>query len=212
MSKRVLVRMGVCFIVLIVVLAIMLNYRAGNELALARKAAQEKQLKDTVKHYARCLNWYVPGGSAETAAEEMLILGKALFEAGRNADAVIVLARMRSGLYGASSFYIPRKDLIEEAEPLLASLRAASALGSGATKSELDKKTRQYLELMQRPSRPGPVPAAAAAFGFVFWICAVLGFIFSFFSSASNRWRRSAPFILAWAAGFALWLWGLVWA
>ncbi|MBW1711057.1 MAG: hypothetical protein JRG97_14160 [Deltaproteobacteria bacterium] len=195
----------------LLVMAGVLEYRARSEVNLARKALDRSEFNESLKHYSRALNWYVPFGAAETAAREMLDLGLKLKSQGRDDDARLTLSRLRSGLYGARSIYTPRVDLIKRAEPHLAELMARAKLGEGAKKPSLEATTRTYLDLFARPSRPQTGPALAAAGGFLIWISGALVFIIRF-SSFKRGWGQAWPWALVWAAGFIIWLWGLKWA
>ena len=206
------VRAVVAVLAAVVFLMGMMEYRAGRETALARAAAAQGADEEAAKHYTRALNWYVPFGSAETAAEEMLALGLARDQEGRSGEAILYLSRMRSGLYGARSLFTPRPDLIARAEPVLARLRAVQKLGPDAEPSELQAKTDQYLEIMRRPSRPATLPALAAVGGFFLWAAAGLWFIFSFFSFKKRGWLSGWLPAALFALGFAAWIWGMIWA
>lgn len=196
----------------LVILAGVLELRARDELGLARKARSRSDQAEALKHYSRSLNWYVPFGAAETAAEELLDLGLTWEKQGRDKEAALALSRMRSGLYGARSFYTPRPDLISRAEPVLAGLRARAKLGPQAKDSDLDRQAKEYLDLMQRPARPGLGPAAGAVGGFFMWVIAAFVFIARFFKAEAGGWTRAWPWAAVWAAGFIIWLWGMKWA
>ena len=202
----------VSLLVAAVLLTAMVEVRARTELSVARGLLAEGRLDEAVKHYGRCLNWYVPFGGAETAAQEMLDLGLNWLKEGRLKEAGLILSRMRSGLYGDRSFFTPRPDLIARAEPELARLRALDKLGPGADSTELEKQAAVYLKLMQRPSRPGTGPALAAAGGFIWWVTALLFFVAGFFGGDQRRRGRAWLFGIAALAGYAVWLWGMMWA
>jgi len=193
-------------------LTVIIELRAGQELRSAEQALARNDTAGAVKHYGRCLNWYVPWGRAETAAERLLALGRSLAGQGREAEAVQALTRMRSGLYGARSLFTPRSDLIAEAEPLLARLRARQKLGPTASPAAVSKQAEIYLDLMRRPARPETGAAAAAAGGFFLWVLSTFFFIKRFFFQEQRSWARAWPWILVWAGGFGLWLWGMTWA
>lgn len=212
MKGRRIIKIAAGLVLVLVVLIVMVEARARMELALAQKAAARADYSGALKHYSRCLNWYLPGGTAETAAEELLETGLARARQGRDHEAALALDRMRSGLYGARSLFTPRLDLIAKAEPVLAQLRAREKLGPQASPSALDGQARVYLEIMRRPSRPAIGPALAATSGFLLWVGAALAFVFAFFRTKGRTWSRIWPWVVIWAAGFSLWLWGLKWA
>jgi len=199
-------------VVVVAVLIVMVEARAREELAMAQKAVARADYSEALKHYSRCLSWYLPGGTAENAAGELFKTGLALARQGRDREAGLALDRMRSGLSGARSLFTPRLDLVVKAEPVLARLRAREKLGPKASPSALKNQARVYLEIMRRPSRPAIGPALAATSGFLLWVAAALAFVFAFFRTKGRTWSRAWPWVVIWAAGFSLWLWGLKWA
>jgi hypothetical protein len=151
---------AVILMAVVIALAIMMETRARNELALAR-AASAGNIDLALKHYSRCLTWYVPFGTAETAAEELLALGEKWSEAGRIRDAYLAIIRMRSGLYGARWLIVPRQDLLDRAEPLLARLQAQRKLGEAAEKDQIEALSKNTLPCCKLrrgrpPDRPWP--------------------------------------------------------
>jgi hypothetical protein len=155
--------------------------------------------------------WYLPWGTAETAAEELLTLAVEWDKKGEAWNAELALHRMRAGLYGARSFYIPRKDLIDQADPLLAKLMARRKLGPGASEADVAKQAEAHLAILREPPRPNVIAAAAASFGFLGWIAAVFLFIWARFGEHPNL-RRQWIFSAIWAVCFIIWLWGLKYA
>ncbi|MEW5723655.1 MAG: hypothetical protein AB1896_11150 [Thermodesulfobacteriota bacterium] len=194
------------------VLVVLLESRAGAELAAARQALAGGDPHRALTHYSRSLNWYVPFGAADTAAEELLGLGLNWARDGKNDLASLALMRLRAGLYGARWIYTPRRDLLGRAEPALARLMALARLGPGAAPGQIEEKASGYLDLMRRPATPRPGPALAAAGGFLLWTAAVLAFIFVYFGPEGPKRKKAWLWAIAWAAGFALWLGGLTWA
>ena len=207
--------LGVLLCVLVFTLflfvVVLLEYRSQNEISLARESLAKKDTEQTLRHYSRSMAWYLPWGTAETAAEELLALAKEWDAKGEAWHAELALHRMRAGLYGARSFYIPRKDLIDQADPILARLMAKRKLGPNAADTEIAKQTEAMLKILQEPPRPNVVPAAAASFGFLGWIAAVFFFIWARFGEHPNV-RRQWIWSGIWALCFIIWLWGLKYA
>lgn len=185
-------------------LAGLVEFRARGELSLARDAVCRQEVGGALRHYSRALNWYLPWGSAETAAAELLEFGLRLKAEGRDEPAFLALSRARAGLYGARGLYTPRPDLIARAEPPLAELMARRKLGPEASASDLEAQSRRYLDLLARPAKPDLAPGLAAAGGFLLWVGAALVFIARY-----SRGGRTLPWLLLWAAGFILWFGGL---
>ncbi len=210
--KRVIFKVVVIMAAILVFTAGMVELRAREMLDRAHRALTLDDHSEALKYYSRVLCWYLPGGAAETAAEELLAKGMEWYNAGSYKNAGLALSRMRSGLYGAQSFFVPCRDLIAQAEPVLARIRAREKLGPEAPAGDLDRQAAVYLDLMQRPARPGLAPASAASGGFLLWVVSVLLFIAHFFKPRSGGWGRAWPWIPVWGAGFTLWIWGMKWA
>ena len=194
---------------LLVILAGLIEYRARNELAQAREARAGHQVAEAIKHYSRGLIWYLPSGAAETAAEELLDLGLTLEKQGHDQEAARALSLMRAGLYGARGLYLPRRDLIERAEPVLARLRAKAKLGPKASEDDIQRQAGVYLDLMRRPARPGVGPGLAATGGFILWATAVLAFIAVYFGKGGGI-KKAWPWTALAAIGIFFWIWGMM--
>jgi hypothetical protein len=198
-------------VVVLSLLAVMIEFRAREELDLARSAV-DHDVDIALKHYARCLSWYVPFGTAETAAEEMLTLGEKWSAEGRTHEAYLALLRMRAGLYGARWLIVPRQDLLDKAEPLLARIQAKRKLGENADPVKMDALSKKYLALMQAPLRPSTGSALAATMGFLAWIAGAIWFIRQRHGQESWQWKNLLPPVLLFAVGYIVWLWGMMWA
>lgn len=186
----------------------LMEFRAREEMTLARQARAKTDYQEAIKHYSRAMNWYLPWGSAETAAEELLVLGQTLGSQGQISEAAKALARVRGGLYAARSLFTPRPDLIAKVEPILAGWQAKLRLGPEATPQALEKQTREYLIILQQPARPGTWPAMAAELGFILWVAATAMFIMAY----TRQVRTAGLWAVLWAIGFTVWLWGLKWS
>lgn len=197
--------------VVFVFLAGMMEFRARGEINLARSAV-DSDPETALKHYSRCLTWYVPFGTAETAAEEMLALGEKWAAEGRTHEAYLALSRMRAGLYGARWLIVPRQDLIDRADPQLARLQVIRKLGENADETKMKALSKKYLDLLQAPVRPATAAALAVTMGFLSWIAGGMWFIWKRHGTESWRWNDLLPPVLLFAVGYAFWLWGMTWA
>ena len=197
--------------VVFVFLAGMMEIRARGEIDLARSAV-DSNTETALKHYSRCLNWYVPFGTAEAAAEEMFTLGEKWAAEGRTHEAYLALSRMRAGLYGARWLIVPRQDLIDQADPQLARLQAIRKLGENADETKMKALSKKYLNLLQAPVRPATGAALAVTMGFLAWIAGGIWFIWKRHGDESWQWNDLLPPVLLFAAGYAFWLWGMTWA
>ena len=197
----------------IIFVGLVIEFRARREFGQGEDALRSGKVDEAVKHFARSLNWYIPFGTAENAAESLTDLGLGLVLEGKNREAANALALARGGLYAARSFYTPRKDIIARVEPVLAKLRARERLGDGAEVEKLARQAMVYLEKMQAPDRPELAPSLAAVLGFFLWFGAVLGLIFRGFGQEGLlSINRSWVWAVLWAAGFSIWIWGMKWS
>lgn len=189
----------------------MMEYRARLEVASAERALAANDLKRSVKHYWRALNWYLPYGASQKAAEDLFNLGVKLNGQGKKDQAGLAFSRLRAGLYAARGFYTPRQDLIRISENYLAEIMAEKKLGPEAAESNLASQKLVYLNLLRKNPKPVTVPSVAASFGFLVWIIAVVLFIFRF---TNDNWSMNRAWFWAfiWTVGFIVWLWGLKWA
>ena len=197
--------------VVLLVLAVwagMMEFRAREELGRARQARDAGEVRLAMKHFARTMNWYVPGGGAARAGEELLALGLELAEKGRDKEAAVALSRVRAGLQAARHLFTPRRDLIDRADVKLAELRARERLGPAAGEEAVKKKTREYLTLLGRPPAPKNLPALGAVLGFFAWVGLTLWGLGRVFGRGLGR-ASTWGYALAWAAGYVLWVWGM---
>lgn len=186
-------------------LAALVEMRARNELSLARQAGDTQTV---IRHYFRALNWYVPFGSYQKAATELIELGDGLRAAGQERQARQAYERARSGLMAARHFYIPRRDLVSRAEEGIAPLLAREKLGPEATAQALEKQAAIYLEQLRAPLPPKTWAALMAVLGFAAWVGSALVLIVNF---GQGRLRRRAmlPWTAIFVLGYAAWLIGL---
>jgi hypothetical protein len=105
------------------VYGLFMEAKASRELKLARNARPHSS-ETAARHYFQALNWYAPWGSSQTAAKELRDLAVKLKEEGRTEAAYQAFLRLRGALYAARSFYVPRKDLLTEANEFLANYLA----------------------------------------------------------------------------------------
>ena len=209
-QKKILAAVLISAAVLFGATATLLEFRARAELDLARVAASKPDIERALKHYRRALNWYVPGGTWNRAAEDLLVLAEKLKAEGRDEQALLALSRLRSGLYGARSFYTPRADLLDRINPMIALWRAEAKLGKDADPAELGKLSAEYLNLLTAPLRPETGPALATVFGFIAWVAGCFWFIFLFFDPVRGGFIRAWPSYLPMAAGFVFWIAGML--
>lgn len=205
------ISMATVLVAVLAALTVMMEIRARDELSLAHSAV-DHDADTALKHYARSLNWYVPFGTAETAAEELLALGEKWSAEGRTHEAYLALSRMRAGLYGARWLITPRQDLIDQADPMLSRLQAIRKLGENADEAKMNALSKKYLALLQAPIRPSTGASLAVTMGFLAWIAGGIWFIRIRHGQDSWQWNDLLPPVLLFAAGYSFWLWGMMWA
>jgi hypothetical protein len=208
-------RFSLITVIALIILALTVEYRARSELKQARDCVNGSDINRALTHYSRALNWYVPFGSAGKAAEELLALGLDLKARGDTVHARLALSRLRAGLYGSRSLYIPKGGIIKQAEPHLAELMALVKLGSEAEPSALEAQTGTYLDLLSKPAQPSTGPGLAASAGFLIWTAAILLFIFRSrlgWIPVERGRNRALILVIICVLGFVIWLAGMIWA
>ncbi|MDP8257049.1 MAG: hypothetical protein P9M14_14970 [Candidatus Alcyoniella australis] len=187
---------------------------ASSELDLAQRAREAENYDSAVLHYARALEWYVPGHSAMQAARQGLI--DVAREAEQLQDLALALdawRSLRSALYATRSLYTPGAELIVRCDQRIAYL-AAQTDESRAYHPELDLAGREerLLGLSERFAEPSPGLSLVAVLGFALWVLAAALFV----RRASQPQARVGPLIVRWAplfvAGYGLWLLALYFA
>lgn len=189
----------------------LVELRARDELKIARQAAGSVDIQKSIKHYSRALNWYLPFGAAGTAAREMFQMGEKFIADGQTKQAMLAFSRVRSGLYGARSFYVPQIDLIRKTELYLADIMARNKLGDGAEKEAFAATRQEYLNLMRKKATPAVGPSIAVSAGFLIWVLAVILFIFRYVHDKGS-FDRAWIWTFVWTVGFIVWLWGMKWS
>jgi hypothetical protein len=210
-AKRTLVTFLALAFIFVVFMVILMERRASVELGQARDAAAAGRTSEAVLHYFQALNWYAPWGSAPKAADELWTLGLEQFKSGRRDEAFQTLTRLRGGLLAARSFGVPREDMLEGADVLLASILAERMLGAGASREELQRRTEVYSDLYRSSPRMEEGWLLAAVLGFLVWVWAGFSSIFALFgddraSRLRDRLLGIRLQLLAFLAGYALWL------
>ncbi|MDR2443624.1 MAG: hypothetical protein LBE31_08905 [Deltaproteobacteria bacterium] len=194
----------------LVFMGILTERRARSELELARAAVALGQFDSADRHYFQALNWYAPLGSSQKAAEELLALANNHLKEGRKPLALLSLLRLRSALIAARSFYLPRKDLLEKINPVIAQLLAENKLGHQANEQvldgqALDAQAKAYLRLYtDLPPMDQKWPFLAVA-GFLVWIGGAFEVIKIYFRSQVKFNSLVLPLVV-FICGYCLWL------
>jgi tetratricopeptide (TPR) repeat protein len=158
-----------------------LELRAGTELDKARALLSEGDYTAAHRHYFQALNWYAPWGSSQAAADELMDLCQGHIAAGRRSEALQGLLRLRSGLMAARSFYQPRRDLLERANPLIALSLASLKLGDSAPRDQILSQAAIYQALYAADPSDRQPWLFMVVFSFLLWAGAAFHLVFTCF-------------------------------
>ena len=162
-------------------------------------------------HWERALQLYIPwGGASERAAGELLSLGERLEREGNAAGALEACQMVRSGLYGARSFYTPHREWIALCDERIARLRALIPPETEQERGQsVEQRYRDALAALSPPSRPHLLGSIAAVFGLVGWVGGTVGWIWKGLDGRPGRGRRTLLWGGITLAFYLCWLIGL---
>ena len=198
-----------------VFLGVLFERRAWDELSRARRLVAAGDFAGADRHYFQSLNWYAPWGSSQRAADEFLALAMEHLKAGRKPEALQSLLRLRAALIAARSFYQPRQDLLDAANPLIALSLAEIRLGPEASRQEVADRATIYQRLYAGDNSPYQPWDYLVVFGFLLWVGAGFTFIAlrfqprSPFEAPPGRWRTTWIPLLVFAYGYATWVFAM---
>ncbi|MDR1487856.1 MAG: hypothetical protein LBT62_07705 [Deltaproteobacteria bacterium] len=192
----------------------LMEYRASGELEKARAFREASNYEAADRHYFQALNWYAPWGSSQTAAEELMELGREHLGQGRHTQAYQSFLRLRGGLMAARSFYLPRADLIEAANPFIALYLAEQKLGPQASRDEINAQAQLYLQLYAENPPIGEGWHFLTIAGFLGWVIAGFRLIAIFFDNrrllnVRQRFQQGRAVILLFICAYGLWLFSM---
>jgi hypothetical protein len=193
---------------------IFIEIRAQNELNLARAAVSVHDSAEAIRHYFQSLNWYAPWGSSQTAAKELLSYGLTLENNKETKMAVQAFYRLRAGLVGARSFYLPHPKLIAKANEHIASYLASQKLGEKYNFQDFKNLSSFYLELYSSSPTFNEGWYFVAIGGFLLWVSSGFKSVFillkkdtvNLFTKRLSAFRYSA---LLFIIGYIMWIIGL---
>jgi hypothetical protein len=202
-------------LVFVVFLAALFERRAWDELSRARTMVAGGDFAGADRHYFQALNWYAPWGSSQKAAEELLALGLEHLKAGRKEEAFRSLLRLRSALIAARSFYQPRQDLLDTANPLIALSLAEKRLGPKASRQEVAEQAAFYQLLYSADNSPYQPWDFLVVFSFLLWAGAGFTFIFLHFQTRppfappAGKWKTTWIPLFVFIYGYATWIFSM---
>ncbi|MDR1085460.1 MAG: hypothetical protein LBP22_11560 [Deltaproteobacteria bacterium] len=161
-----------------------MEVKARNELALARvMAADPLKSENAVRHYFQAMNWYAPWGASQNAAEELAALGQKYNQTGNKDLAYSAFLRLRAGLMAARSFYLPRRELFNQANEFLASYLTDRKLEVSGNQGNRDDLYSYYFKVYSAGVNFSEFFALIVAVSFLGWIASFIKIIGVFTSN-----------------------------
>jgi hypothetical protein len=213
--KRYLIIFFSIAVVYIIFLALFMESRAQGELDKARTFRVKEDYDAANLHYFRALNWYAPWGASQKAADELMELSVELLKKNLKKESFKSFIRLRSGLLAARSFYIPRTDLLGQANAIISLYLAESKLGTKANQTELRTQAEIYEKFYSINTIQNQFWYFIVIIGFFIWLLAVFWLIFVFFSDKNKvliikvKLKKARIPIALFAYGYALWIFGM---
>ena len=186
-------------------------YSARQEFVYGEQAATHGEYAVAITHYERAIKWYTPFSTTVRAAVERL------WQLGTDAEtrgdwhlALEAYQALRASLYAVQSFYVPYQSWIPKTEARIAPLLAKTKAGPEPQEDKLAQDTARYAMQLQRPVGPHLGWSVLAEIGFLGWVGATVGLIWSAVDAQGQFVRRQG---VLWgsllALFFALWLIGM---
>jgi hypothetical protein len=203
-----------CGAVYLIFLACLFEYRANTELNQARDFRAQENYKAADIHYFQALNWYLPWGSSQAAANELINLAKDNLAKGNDYEAYQSSLRLRGALLASRSFYIPRKDLIVQTNDIISLYLAQIKVGPTATPEKTQAQVKEYYLLYSLDKIPGQFWYFLSVLGFFLWVISIFLVVKAYFSSSAplkiklklNALRLPLLFFII---GYCLWVYSM---
>jgi hypothetical protein len=206
------VRILCVLLFLALVLWIKVSYSSRQELGLGTAADARGEYATAITHYERAIKWYTPfSRSVRLAVKRLWTLGAAAEGREDLSLALDAYWSLRGSLYAVQSVYLPYRDWIPRIEERLAVLMAKTAQPEGQGSEKLTQNRARFAQLLQRDAAPTLGGSILVELGFLGWVGAVMGFIWSACSRCDRRaWQQS----LLWGSGivvfFGVWIVGML--
>jgi len=167
-----------------------------------------------VAHFETSASWAAPFNPLTGKAHERL------WQIGRKAEldgdmdlALAAYRALRSSIMAARSFIVPDEQRLAEVNRRISALMALSPSTQGFKDKSLDGLRRLHIEALAVPARPGPAWLIVLLSGFFLWTGAVAYFLLAGLGPALTIARSPClRSLVAFLAGLALWIAGLVMA
>lgn len=187
-------------------------FNAKNELKLADESVSKDNLEDAMTHYARSIQWFIPGLNLQERAAEGLWEVALKHEGQNDSDKALAAYRLlRGSFYSVRSFYTPGKTWILRCNEKIAVLMAKQPATSESEKTNtFEERLAANLKLLKDEKPPRPLWAMLAICGFFGWIGSAVLFIMNAMTKSGGIRKRPA---LMWGFSFllsyGLWMLGL---
>lgn len=205
--KRILT-FAIAALVMLLLVLVRVAVGAYSELNSGKDAEQQLYLDVAVVHYARALEWYVPGLPAmDEAADRLMDIGNAARDVGDAEMAFMAYSYLRSALYAGRSFYTPREDIIAVCDEQIAELLSKVP---DVQRYHPDMDRGQLKEMFLSYSRRFPGPSVGwsvlAILGFSVWIGSTAVFLYKSARRDSHVMRLLYAWTPIFLAGYCIWL------
>src|SRR2546425_4383393 len=171
-------------VVFVVILYAKVMYNASQDFTLGEEAYTRSEYKVAITHYERTIKWYTPlSRVVQHAVERLWQLGTEAEARGDLSLALEAYQTLRSSLYAVQSFYIPYQSWIPKSEarmaPLLAKTKVGAEAGAGQGEDKLAQDTVRFAMQLQRHEGPHLGWSLLVELGFLGWVGATVGLIWS---------------------------------
>jgi hypothetical protein len=201
-----------CLLLLVAVMLLLKTlYSARQEFVYGEQAATRGEYEEAITRYERAIKWYTPfSTTVQMAVERLWQLGTEAETRGEWHLALEAYQALRASLYAVQSFYVPYQSWIPKTEARIAPLLAKTKAGTEPQEDKLAQDTTRYAMQLQRPVGPHLGWSVLAEIGFLGWVGATVGLIWSVVDAQGQFVRRHG---VLWgsllAVFFTLWLIGM---
>jgi hypothetical protein len=201
-------------LIVLVSLAIVTSYcylSGENEYKIAENALKAKDHESALKHFARAINWYLPGASyVEDSINNILSIGEHYEESGRSQDAKYAYNILRGAIFSVRSTYSPHEEYLQEVNKRLAWLNADSIVKDDPGK-DLHGENTEQLSILNKKDKPDIYWSSVASLSFLGWVFATIILIFKLFKNNVVNLNSGVIIIsIVFTVFFTVWLISLV--
>lgn len=197
---------------LLAVLAVRVVSGSRDELRFAERLEASGDVDSAIVHYRRAVRFYAPGNPYVSRALEALgRTARAAETAGDDARALAAWRAVHAGILASRSFYIPHRDVLEDADAHIAALAAVDPPPVDVAHGEAGRR-RAYLGALERAreSDPALLWTVVLLAGFVAWVGGALGLVLRGVDvEARPRMPEARRFATVMLAGFLAFVVGL---